>query len=117
MSTSVLPEEFADLEPFSDWAVWGEKARYDKRYNSTMAELQAFYDAAFPRVDDAVAYLEQFPYDDSMPEPATRSLTVPETRTSLGAAKAATRAPMWTAMPPTSSPISSTSPVWTPART
>jgi hypothetical protein len=74
MSASVLPQEFADLEPFSDWAVWGERARYDKRYNSTMAELQEFYDAAFPRVDDAVAYLEQFPYDDSMPESAKRLL-------------------------------------------
>ena len=41
---------------------------YDKRYGSTMAELQAFYDAAcLPGVDDALGYLEQFPYDDSMP--------------------------------------------------
>jgi hypothetical protein len=71
---TVLPPEFGDLEPFADWALWGERARYDKRYNSTMAELQAFYDAAFPRFDDALAYLEQFPYDDSMPEPAKRLL-------------------------------------------
>ena len=71
---SVLPPEFADLEPFGEWAVRGERARYDKRYDSTMAELQAFYDAAFPRVEDAMEYLEQFPYDDSMPEPAKRLL-------------------------------------------
>ena len=70
MDLPVLPAEFGDLEPFSDWALWGERARYDKRYDSTMAELQAFYDAAFPRVDDALGYLEQFPYDDSMPDVA-----------------------------------------------
>ena len=53
----------------------------------------------------------------SIPEPTTRSLTVLETSTSPGAARAATRAPMCTAMPPTSSPISSHSPVCRPART
>ena len=50
-------------------------------------------------------------------EPATRSTTVLETSTSPGAAWAATRAPMWTAIPPTPRPSSSTSPVCTPART
>jgi len=51
-----------------------------------------------------------------MADPATRSLTVLDTRTSPGPASAATRAPMWTAMPPMSSPISSHSPVCSPAR-
>jgi hypothetical protein len=57
---SELPAEFADLERFADWAIPTERARYAKRISSTMEELQAFYDAAFPRVDDALAYLEQF---------------------------------------------------------
>jgi hypothetical protein len=39
-----------------------------------------------------------------------------DTSTSDGRASAAIRAPMWTAMPSTLLPISSTSPVWTPAR-
>ncbi len=43
-------------------------------------------------------------------------LTVLETSTSFRVARAATRAPMWTANPPTSSPINSHSPVWSPAR-
>ena len=55
-----LPAEFADLEPFAAWAIPTERARYAKRISSTMDELQAFYDAAFPRMDDALAYLEQF---------------------------------------------------------
>jgi hypothetical protein len=58
-----LPAEFADLEPFADWALPTERARYDKRIASTMPELQAFYDAAFPRMDAALAYLEQFGMD------------------------------------------------------
>ena len=45
------------------------------------------------------------------PEPATKSLTVCETRISPVAATAATRAPIWTAMPPTFSPRCSHSPV------
>ena len=50
------------------------------------------------------------------PEPATRSFTVCETRTSEAPARAPTRAPMCTASPPTLSPIDSTSPVCRPAR-
>src|SRR6266849_2528950 len=50
-------------------------------------------------------------------DPTINSLTVWETRTSDGAASAATRAPMLTASPPILSPILSTSPVWSPART
>jgi hypothetical protein len=59
-----LPAEFGELEPFIEWAIPTERARYAKRVSSTMAELQAFYDAAFPRIDDALAYLERFSPDD-----------------------------------------------------
>ncbi len=41
--------------------------------SSTMDELQAFYDAALPRLEAAAAYLEQFPLD-ALPEDATRLL-------------------------------------------
>jgi hypothetical protein len=75
MTTDVasLPPEFADLEPFADWALQGERRRYAKRVASTMEELQAFYDAAFPRMDDAMAYLEQLPMD-ALPDDAKRLL-------------------------------------------
>ena len=68
-----LPAEFADLEPFAAWAIPTERARYAKRISSTMEELQAFYDAAFPRMDDALAYLEQFSID-ALPEDGKRLL-------------------------------------------
>jgi len=60
---NVLPAEFVDLEPFADWAIHGERARYAKRVSSTMDQLQAFYDAAFPRIDDALKYLEKYEVD------------------------------------------------------
>jgi hypothetical protein len=59
-----FPPQFADLEPFADWALQGEKARYAKRIASTMDELQAFYDAAFPRLAESVDYLKGVSLDD-----------------------------------------------------
>jgi hypothetical protein len=54
---AILPADFADLEPFADWAIPTEKARYAKRMASSMPELQAFYDAAFPRLEAGTEYL------------------------------------------------------------
>ncbi len=46
--TNQLPPDFADLEPWADWALPTEPERYAKRLASPFGELQAFYDAAFP---------------------------------------------------------------------
>jgi hypothetical protein len=73
MVAANFPAEFAELEPFADWAVPGEKARYAKRMSSSMDELQAFYDAAFPRLDDALTYLEGFDVT-AMPDDAKHLL-------------------------------------------
>jgi hypothetical protein len=70
---NILPTDFADLEPFADWAIPTERARYPKRLASTMDELQAFYDAAFPRLEAAMAYLDQFAVGE-LPQEATRLL-------------------------------------------
>ena len=56
----VLPPDFADLEPFADWALESEAERYAKRLSSTMDQFQLFYDTAFPRFEDAIGYLDQF---------------------------------------------------------
>ena len=64
---SKLPADFADLEPFADWALPSEGDRYAKRLASSMDELQAFYDAALPRMEAACEYLEQYALDD-LPE-------------------------------------------------
>ncbi len=70
---SKLPEKFSDLEPFADWCLPTERERYDKRLDSSMDELQALYDAAFPRLEDAMGYLDTFPLDE-LPEDATNLL-------------------------------------------
>ena len=69
----ILPAEFADLEPYSEWCLEFERERYAKRLASTMADLQSFYDAAFPRLDAAIEYLDRYPLD-ALPEDATRLL-------------------------------------------
>jgi hypothetical protein len=69
----ILPTEFGDLEPFAAWSLQSEAERYAKRLSSTLDELQAFYDAAFPRLEDAMAYLDQFEFT-ALPQSATRLL-------------------------------------------
>ena len=67
---SKLPAEFSDLARFTDWCLPTEQERYTKRLNSTMAEMQEFYDAAFNRLDDAMVYLDsRFPLHE-MPDDA-----------------------------------------------
>jgi hypothetical protein len=72
MSTS-LPPEFADLEPYADWCLPTEAERFSKRLASSMDEMQAFYDAAFPRLEDVLAYLDKLELS-ALPEDAGRLL-------------------------------------------
>src|SRR4029077_3050237 len=65
--SAMLPAEFADLERFSEWCLPTEPQRFDKRLASSMAEMQAFYDAITPRAEEAISYCDKFPLDD-MPE-------------------------------------------------
>jgi len=59
-----LPAEFADLAPYEAWALPTEAERYARRLASTMDEMQAFYDAAFARLEDAMAYCADTPLDE-----------------------------------------------------
>ncbi|MFC5745797.1 hypothetical protein [Actinomadura rugatobispora] len=68
MSDPMLPDAFADCEPFAaKWCIPTEAARYAERLNSTIAEMQPFYDAMYPRVRDAMAHLDTFPLHE-LPE-------------------------------------------------
>ena len=69
----VLPEDFAALEPFVDWSLATERERYAKRLSCTMDEMQAFYDAAFARLEDAISYLDRLELG-ALPDDATRLL-------------------------------------------
>jgi hypothetical protein len=71
--TTSLPPDFADLEPYSQWCLATEADRYAKRLASTMEEMQAFYDAAFPRLEEVLGYLDRLELD-ALPEDAGRLL-------------------------------------------
>jgi hypothetical protein len=59
-----LPSEFAALVPYLDWDLATEPERYAKRLASTMPEMQAFYDVAFPKLNAVIDYVDKFPLDD-----------------------------------------------------
>ena len=71
MAESPLPDEFADLAPWLDWALEPERARTGKREASSMVEIRAFYDAVLPRLEEMIRYLEGFRERD-MPVPQHR---------------------------------------------
>lgn len=65
MSGALLPPEFADLEPWaSTWCLATEPERWARRLATSMPQLQAFYDACFPRAEDAIAWCDRFPLAD-----------------------------------------------------
>ena len=74
MTAPLLPGQFAELEPYAAiWCLATERERFAQRMAATMDEMQAFYDAFFPRAEEAIAYCEKFPLDD-MPEDTERLL-------------------------------------------
>jgi hypothetical protein len=71
---SLLPPEFAELEPFAPtWCLATERERFAQRMATPMADQQAFYDAFFPRAEEAIAHCDRFPLDE-LPEDAERLL-------------------------------------------
>jgi hypothetical protein len=68
-----FPDAFVDLEPFAGWALQTERERYAKRLSSSMADLQALYDAAFPRLQEMMDYLDGFELR-ALPDEAVRLL-------------------------------------------
>jgi len=63
-TAAVLPADFADLTPYADWALDTWRQRYEKRLDSTMDEMQAFYDAAMPRLTEILEHCDSFDLDD-----------------------------------------------------
>jgi len=74
MSDPMLPSAFAELEGYvQTWCLATETERWDARMSSTMAEMQAFYDAAFPRLEEAIEYCDKFALD-GLPDDACNLL-------------------------------------------
>ncbi len=70
---SVLPKQFAELEPLSDWAGSSEEERVERRRASSPEELTSFYDLMKPQLEAALKHLDDFPLDD-MPAPEEKLL-------------------------------------------
>ena len=64
MANKKLPKDFADLEPFIEWALPTERERNQKRLNSEMAEIQSLYDSVLPRMEAIMEYLNGFEIDN-----------------------------------------------------
>lgn len=63
--TTLLPKAFSDLEPYArTWCLPTESQRFAKRMSSSMEEMESFYSAAFPRLDEAKAYLDKLDIHD-----------------------------------------------------
>ncbi|MDT5079198.1 MAG: hypothetical protein QOJ80_3835 [Mycobacterium sp.] len=74
MGDSRLPSAFAELEPYAQtWCLATETERWDQRLASRMPELQEFYDAFFPRLEDAIEYCDKFTLED-LPDDALNLL-------------------------------------------
>src|SRR5579862_5376900 len=71
---AMLPTEFAELERFADtWCSATERERWATRMSSSIDQMQVFYDAILPRVAEAIAYCDTFPFDD-LPDRAVNLL-------------------------------------------
>lgn len=71
--TMILPEDFADLEPFvADWTPATSAERAARRSAAPAPALAAFHDAMAPRLDAALAWLDARPLADL--DPAGRNL-------------------------------------------
>ena len=69
---SVLPDQFADLEPAAKvWSLATETERNRRRLESSMEDMAAFAETLLGRLDAIFGYLDHFAVD-SMPEEAKR---------------------------------------------
>ncbi len=74
MPDVLLPSAFAELEKYArTWCLETETERWNARLASTMPEMREFYDAFFPRLEEAIEYCDKFTFD-SLPDDALNLL-------------------------------------------
>ena len=62
---SLLPSAFAELEDYAQtWCLATETERWSARVSASMPQLRDFYDAFFPRLEEAIDYCDKFPLDN-----------------------------------------------------
>jgi hypothetical protein len=72
--TQALPKQFAGLSQWMAFALPTTKERLRKRTQSTMPQLQAFYDAMAPQMDAIMTYLMDFPAEEDKLAPQELNL-------------------------------------------
>jgi hypothetical protein len=74
MPDALLPSAFAELEPYAEtWCLATETERWNARMAATMPQMHEFYDAFFPRLEEAIEHCDKFPLDD-LPDDALNLL-------------------------------------------
>lgn len=68
MTSKTLPEGFAELTPFIDWALPSADERQTIRRTATREQIKAFYDAMLPRLEDILAEADLHPLGQLPPE-------------------------------------------------
>ena len=64
MSHCLLPPAFAELEPFIDWSLATESERLQKRLDSSMEEIRAYYSAMLDHIEEMLEYLNGFAFTE-----------------------------------------------------
>ena len=64
MTAHRLPDSFHDLERHLEWALPTEQERSAKRQISDIAELETFYNAMLPRMEEILPFLSKYPLGD-----------------------------------------------------
>ena len=59
---ALLPPDFVEFEPFAKkWCLATETERFNRRSTSSMQDMLAFYNAFFPRLDEAIEFCDKYP--------------------------------------------------------
>jgi hypothetical protein len=76
--STLLPAEFAELEPFAEsWCLATEPERWERRLATSLEAMRTFYDAVLPRADEAIGHCDRFPLHE-LPADAGRLLEMLE---------------------------------------
>jgi hypothetical protein len=74
MTKALLPSAFSELEKFAaTWCLATETERWNARVTSSMPDLHEFYNAFFPRLEEAIDYCDKFDLDN-LPDDALNLL-------------------------------------------
>jgi hypothetical protein len=64
MNATKLPPGFEEIEPFvAQWCLRRTQERHERRESSSIDEIRRFYDAMLARAPDAIAYLQDKPFE------------------------------------------------------